>query len=162
MDRLGAAALIVIDTNLLVFAHRSRVPEHDAARQALQQASGDAGGWGIAPPSLLEFWSVVTHPTAAGRPSSPAEARAFVTSLVTAGARILTPKAGLDERLMASAADHDIVGARIFDLQIAMIALEHGADEVWSHDKGFVTLPGLRMVDPLNISETTLSRGRPR
>lgn len=40
-------------------------------------------------------------------------------------------------------------GARIFDLQIALIARDNGARELWTHDAGFVTVPGLRVWDPL-------------
>jgi predicted nucleic acid-binding protein len=38
---------------------------------------------------------------------------------------------------------------QIFDLQIAVIAQEAGAREIWTHDQGFLSLPGLRVVDPL-------------
>jgi predicted nucleic acid-binding protein len=42
-----------------------------------------------------------------------------------------------------------ISGARVFDLQIALTALENGATELWSHDRGFAGLPGLLVRDPL-------------
>jgi predicted nucleic acid-binding protein len=42
-----------------------------------------------------------------------------------------------------------VCGARIFDLQIAMIAAENGATQIWTHDRAFVSIPGLRAVDPL-------------
>ena len=141
--------MIVIDTNLLVYAHRRQVPEHAPARTILEEASHVSGGWGIALPSVLEFWSVVTHPASSGRPSRPKEARAFIESLVAAGARLLHPSPGSGVRLLAAASDRSVAGARVFDLFIALIALDHGATEVWSHDRGFVSLPGLRVVDPL-------------
>ena len=141
--------MIVIDTNLLVYAHRSQVPEHARARSSLEQASREPGGWGIALPSILEFWSVVTHPASVGRPSRPQEARAFIESLIAAGARSLLPTSGSAARLIAAAADQGIAGARIFDLLIALIARDHDATEIWSHDRGFMSLPGLPVVDPL-------------
>ena len=48
-------ALIAIDTNLLIHAHRSALPEHRAAGRAIEQASRDPRGWGIALPSVSEF-----------------------------------------------------------------------------------------------------------
>jgi predicted nucleic acid-binding protein len=96
-----------------------------------------------------EFWSVVTHPASPGRPSEPREARAFVDSLVAAGARPLRPTSGTVSRLLANATDQGIAGSRIFDLLIAIIAQDHGAREIWSHDRRFRSLPGLRVVDPL-------------
>jgi predicted nucleic acid-binding protein len=141
--------VIVLDTNLLVYAHRSATPQHRAARKALQSASRDAAGWGMATASVLEFWSVVTHPAASGRASTAEEAQGFIDALVEAGARILSPGPALAQRVMDTAARLRVVGPRIFDLQIAVTALDHGATQLWSHDRAFVTPPGLRLVDPL-------------
>lgn len=141
--------MIVIDTNILIYAHRSAVPEHARARKALETASR-LDDWAIAASSILEFWSVVTHPAASGRPSTPSEARAFVESLVHAGARLLSPGPALGQRVLEAAERLGVVGPRVFDLHIALTALDHGATEMWSHDRRFVTLPGLRLVDPLS------------
>lgn len=141
--------MVVTDTNLLVYAHRAGTAEHPAARRALEAASREPGGWGIAMACLLEFWSVVTHPAASGRPSTPGEARAFISALVEAGARLLSPGPAAGQRILEAAERLSIIGPRVFDLQVAVTALDHGATEVWSHDRGFVTLPGLRLVDPL-------------
>ena len=56
--------------------------------------------------------------------------------------------ARLAGRLLQAAEDRGIQGPRIFDLQIALTAVEAGAGEIWTHDQGFVTLPGLRVRDP--------------
>jgi toxin-antitoxin system PIN domain toxin len=144
--------MVVIDTNLLVYAHRAGTPEHRAARSALQTATRQPGGWGIATTSVLEYWSVVTHPEASGRPSMAAEARAFIDALVDVGARLLAPGPAVAQRILEVADRLGVTGARIFDLHIAVTALDHGATELWSHDGAFVTLPGLRLVDPLTRS----------
>ena len=142
--------MVVTDTNLLVYAHRAGLPEHPVARAALEAAGRHPGGWGITTSSILEFWSVVTHPAASGRPSTPGEARAFIEALVDAGARLLSPGPALGQRILDAAARTGVVGPRIFDLAIAVTALDHGATELWSHDRRFLTLPGLRLVDPLS------------
>jgi hypothetical protein len=140
--------MIALDTNLLVYAHRARVPEHRAARRAIEQAAATAG-WGIAAPSLPEFWAVVTHPGAAGRPSSPRQAAGFIRALAAAGAEIWLPGPGFGERLIRLAEDLGVTGPRVFDLQIALVAFEGGATELWTHDRAFVTIPGLVVRDPL-------------
>jgi hypothetical protein len=142
--------VIAIDTNLLVYAHRAATFQHSAARKALENAFHDARGCGISLPCITEFWSVVTHPSAADGPSTPALAHKFIRSLVEQVlVHIWLPGDGFAQRFMQSAADRAVVGARVFDLQIGMIALEHGADEIWTHDRNFLRLPGLRVVDPL-------------
>lgn len=141
--------MIVLDTNLLVYAHRSGAAEHFSARRAVEAASRHPAGWAITAASVLEFWSVVTHPAATGRPSTPEEARAYIEALVEAGARLLSPAPAAVPRVLEAAERMGITGPRIFDLQVAVTALDHGATEMWSRDQRFVTLPGLRLVDPL-------------
>ena len=142
--------MIAVDTNLLVFAHRAGCPEHDAARRAIQAAADHVDGWGIPAACVFEFWSVVTHPSSAGGGSSPASARDFVEAMIdTAGAMILQPPAALVPRCMQIADQLDVRGPRIFDLQISLTALEAGVTEIWTHDSGFVALPGLKVRDPI-------------
>ena len=142
--------MIAVDTNLLVYAHRAGVPEHRPAQAALERASRDRRGWGTAVSCAAEFWSVVTHPRATGRPSAPAEAQRYLSSLVgEGGLEVWSPGPGFAARLAQMATELDITGARIFDLQIALTAFDNGATEIWSHDKGFAAFPGLRTHDPL-------------
>jgi len=121
--------MIAIDTNLLIYAHRSGTREHRSARSAIETACGSAGGCAITLPSIAEFFSVVTHPAASGRPSSPGDAAAFLAALEEAGAIVLGPGPALSTRLVQTAAG--------------------GATELWTHDANFVKIPGLVIRDPL-------------
>jgi toxin-antitoxin system PIN domain toxin len=140
--------MIAIDTNLLVYAHRSRVPQHRASRRAIEAAAAQ-GRWGFAIASLAEFWAVATHPSSEGRPSTPVEAAAYLTALADAGAEIWEPRDGFGARLTQLATDLRVSGPRVFDLQIALTAFEGGATDLWTHDARFVKIPGLRLHDPL-------------
>ena len=142
--------MIALDTNLLVYGHRSAVPESSSARGAISRASASAGGWGFSLPVVSEFWSVVTHPSASVRPSTGDEARRFIAALQAAGAEIWTPGAGFALRLARLADDLSVIGPRIFDLQIALTAFEAGAIELWTADRGFASIPGLPVVHPFD------------
>ena len=143
--------MIAVDTNVLVYAHRAGVPEHRRARRAIERAVEDPRGWGIAAASIGEFWSVVTHPSAAGRPSTSKEAASFLRALSEdADMQIWSPGKGFGDRLVQLALDLEIVGVRVFDLQIGLTALENGAQEIWTHDAGFTRIPGIRLHDPLS------------
>jgi len=142
--------MIAIDTNLLVYAHRSAAPEHRAARSAIERAANAETGWGVSHPSIAEFWSVVTHASLA-RPSTAGEASSFLRSVLRDGSgQLWLPGSGFGERLLRLATDLKVRGPRIFDLQIALTAIEHGAREMWTHDRQFVSVPGLRVRDPLS------------
>lgn len=140
--------MIAIDTNLLVYAHRAGVPEHRAAKRAIERASTQ-GRWGFAVACLAEFWAVATHPSSTGRPSMPTEAAAYLEALAVAGAEMWEPGAGFGARLVQLAADLGVSGPRVFDLQIGLIAFERGATELWTADARFIKLPGLRLHNPL-------------
>lgn len=142
--------MIAIDTNLLVYAHRSGTPEHPAACRVLERACADNRGWGISWPCLTEFWSIVTHPACAGRPSTPQEAMGFIRILRQEGnARVWLPSEEFPERFQQLAVNLKISGPRIFDLQIGLVALENGAEVIWTHDRNFLPIPGIRIEDPL-------------
>lgn len=141
--------MIALDTNLLVYAHRSGLPEHRRAQRAIEKACGSRKGWAIPVFCAAEFWAVVTHPSSSGRPSQAGEARAFLAELCAAGAKVLHPRDGFMERLAQLACDLNIQGPRIFDLQIALVSFEGGASEIWTHDRRFASLPGLPARDPL-------------
>ena len=143
--------MIAIDTNLLIYAHRSATPENRAARAAIEAALDTSGGCGITMPSAAEFFSIVTHPAATGRPSPPEAAADFLASLRHAGVEDLAPGPAFSARLVRLAADLGVTGMRIFDLQIGLCALDGGATELWTHDRGFVKIPGLVIHDPLML-----------
>lgn len=142
--------MIALDTNLLVYAFLPGVREHVAARKAIEDASDEPRGWGVALSSIAEFWMAVTHPSAVGGPSPLRAARGFLDALIVEGPGILwMPKERFSTRLLQRATDLDVRGPRIFDLQIALTAFDNGATEIWTHDHDFVGIPGMRVHDPL-------------
>jgi len=142
--------MIALDTNVLVYAHREGAPKHERTRGAVLAALRDSRGWGICLPTVSEFWSIVTHPKMPGGPSTPSVVAHFFHYLLTEGrGEIWTPGPGFGQRLMRWSSSLKVRGKRIFDLQIAVLALEHGAQEIWTHDHHFVSAPGLKVRDPL-------------
>jgi toxin-antitoxin system PIN domain toxin len=145
--------VIGIDTNLLVYAHRAGSENHAAARKAIEKAAEHPQGWGVPLTCLCEFWAVVTHPSCVGGPSTPQDAEAYLGSLAEqGGAQIWLPGPDFGARLVRLFVDLKITGYRTFDLQIALTAADNGAAELWTHDRGFVTVPGLKIRDPLASS----------
>lgn len=142
--------MIAVDTNILVYAHRGAVPEHEGASQAIARAARDPRGWGITIGSVAEFGRIVTHPRSLGRPSTAGEARRFISALSEqGGARLWQPGPRSASRLLRLAEEQGVSGNRIFDLQIALTAFDNGAEEIWTHDRDFAAFGGLKVVDPL-------------
>ncbi len=142
--------MIALDSNLLIYGFLPSVREHADARRAIERASDDPRGWGIALSSIAEFWMVVTHPAARGGPSPASTARDYLDALLVEGPGILwMPREPFWTRLLQLAGDLKVSGPRIFDLQIALTAFDNGAVEIWTHDAAFVSFPGLPVHDPL-------------
>lgn len=138
--------MIALDTNLFVYAHRELAPENRAAREAIARAAGDPRGFGFSLPVVGEFWAVVTRKNP---PSTAEEASRFFRELTRAGAVVWTPTAGFPTRLVRRAAELSARGTRVFDLQIGLLALEGGAEEIWTADRGFLAPPELPILDPI-------------
>lgn len=147
MDR--ESIMIVFDANLLIYAHRSETKENLSAQKAIGNAIS-LTRCAVTLPSITEFWSVVTNPMPGKRTSTPDEAKSFIDNLVQdAPLSILSPTIGFHQRLMDMAHRLDVRGVGIFDLQIALLALENRASEIWTHDKNFIKLAGLKVYDPI-------------
>ena len=145
--------MIVIDTNILVYAHRAAATEHRAAIRVFEWLRQNGDAWAITLPTVAEFWMVVTHPSSIGGPSKPDVAARFLDALLTTGGgTILQPRSGFGSRLVQLYRDLAVSGPRVFDAQIALIALEHGARTIYSHDRRFITVPGIEVLDPVAAS----------
>jgi hypothetical protein len=62
---------------------------------------------------------------------------------------VWTPGPGFAVRLLTLAERLGVGGARVFDLQIGLVAAEAGATEIWTHDARFLAPPGMRVHDRL-------------
>jgi predicted nucleic acid-binding protein len=132
--------LIAIDTDLLVYAHRAATLEHRPAQAAIEAACN----------SRTRARAAASRPRPL-RSSTPEEAAAFLRVLQEEGGlAVWSQGPQFADRLLQTAADLDVRGVRVFDLQIAICALDGGATELWTHDRGFVKVPGLRIRDPLS------------
>ena len=52
----------MLDANLLVYAFYPKVPQHQPARQTLDQAQDENAGLCVTSQVLAEFYAVVTNP----------------------------------------------------------------------------------------------------
>jgi toxin-antitoxin system PIN domain toxin len=139
--------VIAVDTNVLVYAHRSDSPWHEAATRALASLSG--ANWAIPWPSIHEFLAITTHPKVFNPPTPLADAIAAVDSWRASRLSLI----GETEEHWTVLADlirsGKIAGPHIHDARIAAICLQHAVEELWSADRDFGRFPSLRVRNPL-------------
>jgi toxin-antitoxin system PIN domain toxin len=141
--------VILIDANVLVYAHVTTFPQHDRARQWLDEQLTGPGRVGLPWPVLLAFLRLVTNARVFERPQPIAEAWLQVRDWLGCETAWI-PQPGerhveiLGELLSVSGAQANLVP----DAHLAAIAIEHGLT-LCSSDSDFARFPGLRWMNPL-------------
>ena len=142
--------MIAIDTNILVYAHRSDLPFHEPARSRLAALAAGPHRWCVPWPCLHEFLAVVTNPRVFRRPSPLEVAFDVIDALAGSGCCEFIGEGEAHLRSLAELATAArAAGGAIHDARIAAICLAHGIRELWSADRDFSRFPSLRVVNPL-------------
>jgi toxin-antitoxin system PIN domain toxin len=141
--------MIMVDGNLLIYAHVDTFPQHEAARSWLDERLSGAAQVGLPWPSLLAFLRLVSNPRVFARPESPADAWMQVEEWLQCP-RVWVPQpterhsALLGSLLHATDARANLVP----DAHLAALALEHGLI-LCSADGDFARFPNLRWENPI-------------
>jgi len=141
--------VIVVDTNLLVFAYDALAPRHVAARHWWESTLSGDEPVGIPWVVVLAFTRLLTHPTICERPVTAAEARAIVeTWFAQSHVRLLSPTTDTLRIFFSLMESAGTGGNLATDALIAAHAVEQAAT-VHSDDRDFGRFAGLRWHNPL-------------
>jgi toxin-antitoxin system PIN domain toxin len=141
--------VILVDANVLIYAHVSTFDQHREARDWLDRQLGGFAAVGLPWPSLLAFLRLVTNPRVFERPEPIADAWRQVSAwLACESAWIPQPTerhAAIMSELLALPGIH---GNLVPDVHLAALAIEHGLT-LCSSDADFARFPGLSWLDPI-------------
>ena len=136
--------MIAVDTNVLVYAHRTETERHRVALDHLTRLCESNQPWALPAPCLSEFFRVVTHPKVFNPPSKLTEALDFARSVTEApSCRLLAPGNHYLEQLFAVMQEADARGNLVFDAQIVALCREHGISKVLTNDRDFERFDGI-------------------
>jgi toxin-antitoxin system PIN domain toxin len=142
--------MIAVDTNILVYSHRTESPFHDRARRLLDDLRRGAAAWAIPWPCIHEFIAIVTHPRIFKTPTPLAVAFDAIEAWLAGGnVNLISESAGYIGKLAEISRAGQIAGPRIHDARIAALCLHHGVHELWSADRDFSAFPQLPIRNPL-------------
>lgn len=142
--------MIAIDTNILVYAHRSDSPHHEKASAALAACAQSRLAWCIPWPCIHEFFAVVTHLRIYSPPTPPKKALDQINAWLESPSLILLAETATHwPTLQAMLANAKTLGPAVHDARIAALCLSHGVRELWSADRDFRRFSELKVVDPL-------------
>jgi toxin-antitoxin system PIN domain toxin len=141
--------VILVDSNLLLYAFDAGARYHGRARSWLESVLDSSEQVGFAWVTLLAFVRIGTNPSALSRALSLEEATTILSSILERRNTILLHPGErhwslLRQLLVNSQARGDLVT----DAHLAALAIEHGAT-VCTTDRDFARFPGLRWQNPL-------------
>jgi toxin-antitoxin system PIN domain toxin len=130
--------VIAVDTNVLVYAHREELPQHEQALAWLTALAEGASPWGIPVFCLGEFVRVITHSRVFDPPSTLVQAVAAIESLLACPSlRVLSPGPDYPRHFLECAREADARGNLAFDAQIVATCREHGCTGLLTLDRDF-------------------------
>lgn len=140
--------MILVDANLLIYAHSQSTTEHAAARRWLDETLNGEERVGLPWPSLLAFMRILSNPRAVPKPSSLPELWSQAKDwLALENVWIPTPHerhADIFETLLPSCSSFQLIP----DAHLAALAIEHNLT-LCSTDGDFARFAGLRWHNPL-------------
>ena len=141
--------MILLDANLLVYAHVRSTAQHARAREWLDGQLNDTPQVGFPWASLLAFLRLVTNPRVFTRAELMADAwRQVQDWLACSVAWIPQPREGHQEILGRLLGGPGVHANLVPDAHLAALAIEHGLI-LCSADADFARFPGLRWRNPL-------------
>ena len=142
--------MIAIDTNILVYAHRSDSPFHEAAKARLAECAAGRAPWALLWTCLHEFFGVVTHARIYQPPTPTAVVIDQIEAWLESPSLVLLAETDAHwptlKKLLAAGR---VQGGAVHDARIAALCLQHRVSELWSADRDFGRFPALKVTNPL-------------
>jgi uncharacterized protein len=142
--------LIAIDSNILVYAHRSDSPFHDVAAVRVRELAEGRAPWALPWPCVHEFFSVVTHPRIYDPPTTTSQATEQIEAWLESPSVVPVSEGTLYWPILSGLLmDGKITGPVVHDARVAALCVSHGVRELWTADRDFSRFPALRATNPL-------------
>jgi uncharacterized protein len=143
--------VLVVDTNILVYAADVDSQFHDRCRDWLERQRSRPTAWYTTWSILYEFLRVSTHPRVMRRPWSASAAWGFVGALLASpGLAVLAPThrhADVVEEVVRELPH--LAGNLFHDAHTAILMREHGIRQICTRDTDFNQFSFLEVIDPL-------------
>ncbi len=141
--------MILIDGNLLVYAHVASMRQHQAARRWLDDQLNGSRKVGMPWHSLLAFLRLITNPRIYEQPLSVSNAWSQVESWLDCPVVWVPEPTERYRDILGSLLGRASAGGNLVpDAHLAALAIEHGLI-LCSTDGDFARFPGLRWENPL-------------
>lgn len=144
--------MLLVDVNVLVYAHRADAPGHEEYREWLERVVNGEEAYGMSDLVLSGFVRVVTHPRVFSPPSPLGEALEFASQLRDQPNCVeIAPGPRHWDIFRSLCTNSGARGNLVPDAYLAALAIEHGCEWITT-DRDFSRFEGLRWRHPLGYS----------
>ncbi len=141
--------MILVDTNLLLYAANRAAPEHEAAVGWLEEELSGEARVGLPWESLIAFHRLATSPRILPRPMDGQRAWRLVTDWLSSPVAWIPQPTERHAEIMETLVErYRITGNLVPDAHLAAIAIQHGL-EICSADTDFARFTEVRWRNPL-------------
>ena len=142
--------MVLIDINVLVYAHRRDCSNHIAYRRWLEGCISSDQAYGMSDLVLSAFLRIVTHPRIFNLPTRLEDALRFASEVRTpANCVAVSPGARHWEIFTRLCRAAGAKGNLVSDAYLAALAIESGSEWITT-DRDYSRFPGLRWRHPLD------------
>jgi uncharacterized protein len=142
--------VFAVDTNILVYAHFERYPQHSKARAFCERLLSSADDWCMSWQIVYEYVRITTHPSIHTTPLTLNGALSDLEPYMSAE-RLHMLNHTAQHRPVLVAVSKMVPTARgnfIHDLHYAVLLHENGVSTIYTADSDFAKFPFLKVIDP--------------
>jgi toxin-antitoxin system PIN domain toxin len=148
--RRRSLAVIAVDTNILIYAHREDSPFYKKASACIKRLAEGRLPWAIPWPCIHEFYSIITHPKIYDPPSPINIAIGQIDAWMESPSLVLLSESVLYwDKLRKLIVSSKTTGPLIHDARISALCIDHGVTELLTSDRDFGRFPSLKIRNPL-------------
>jgi uncharacterized protein len=142
--------MLLVDTNVMVYAHRADVDRHEEYRDWMQALIDGPEPYAVTDSAVAGLVRIVTNPRIYKHPATIDEALAFAEQVRNQPhAQVIGPGPRFWDLFVDVCREANVCGDLVPDAYLAALAIEYGC-EVVTTDKDFRKFPRLRWRHPLN------------
>jgi hypothetical protein len=139
--------MTAVDTNVLVYAHRTETARHERAQRWLRHLAEGMIPWALPVFCIGEFVQITTHRRVFDPPSTIPQALEAIDALLDSpSVRLLAPTPLHWPLLREAIRSGETSGNLVFDAEIAALCREHGVERILTEDRDFGRFPFLLTV----------------
>lgn len=147
--------MILIDANLLVYAHVASLPQHQSARAWLDTRLNGTAPVGLPWPSLLSFARLVSNPRIFEHPEPISHAWGQIDRWLNCPSVWIPQPTERHREILGALLTNTVTRSNVIpDAHLAALAIEHGLT-LCSTDGDFAQFPGLNWDNPLRVRRTS-------